>query len=92
MHCTLYGVIITTGIKKIRDRNVFIRQTSNKVFFFLPFCLRILFRLSEIFVYFTNSVYRLGKTVILNRTSLFHRHEEGSHPYLVFEFQLFDRK
>jgi hypothetical protein len=57
---------------------------------FLPFCLRMLFRLSEMFIYFTNTVYRLGKRVILNRTSLFQRHDECSHPYLVFEFQLFD--
>ena len=59
---------------------------------FFTFYLKILFRLSEMFVYFTNAVYRLGKRIVLNRTSCFHRHDEASHPCLVFEFQPFDRK
>ena len=64
-------------------------MTDIKHSILLPFCLRILFRLSEMFVYFTKAVYRLGKRIVLNRTCLFHRHDESSHPYLVIEFQLF---
>jgi len=59
MQCTLHGALTTTGIKKIRDRNVYMTDVKKSIF--LPFCLRILFRLSEMFVYFANALYRIGK-------------------------------